>query len=111
MTRNATYTVADDFSAANMTSLQGYITTDYATLVATFGEGLGGGDKTTQEWIIVGEDGTVETVYDWKEYETPMGQYQWHIGGKNKQAIQLVQDALKGYAKRSIVGSWSTVEL
>ena len=95
MTRNATYTVADDFSAANMTSLQGYITTDYATLVATFGEGLGGGDKTTQEWIIVGEDGTVATVYDWKEYETPMYEYNWHIGGMSKLAVARVESAFR----------------
>lgn len=111
MKRNATYTVANNYDAVNGTHLQGYIKTDYATLVATFGESMGSGDKCTQEWILVGEDGTVATVYDWKEYETPRGLYQWHIGGTSQQAVQLVQDALKGYAKRSIVGSWSTVEL
>jgi hypothetical protein len=98
MTRNATYTVAPDYTGVNGTHLQGYITTDYATLVATFGESLGGGDKTTQEWILVGEDGTVATIYDWKYYETPLHKCEWNIGGLSHKAVELVQDALMGYA-------------
>lgn len=98
MQRNKTYAVATDFSDVNGTHLQGYITTDYATLVKTFGPSLGGGDKTTQEWILVGEDGTVATVYDWKELETPMHKCEWHIGGHDYKAVELVQDALMGYA-------------
>lgn len=101
MTRNATYTVQDNFNAINGTSLQGYITTDYATLVAIFGESLGAGDKTTQEWILVGEDGTVATVYDWKYGTTPLHKCEWNIGGKNYKAVELVQDALMGYAKKA----------
>ena len=101
MQRNKTYTVQDNFNAANMTSLQGYITTDYATLVETFGESLGAGDKTTQEWILVGEDGTVATIYDWKQYSTPMHKCEWHIGGRDYKAVELVQDALMGYAKNA----------
>lgn len=101
MQRNKTYTVQDNFNAVNGTHLQGYITTDYATLVATFGESLGGGDKTTQEWILVGEDGTVATIYDWKEPCTPLHKCEWHIGGLNYKAVELVQDALMGYATKS----------
>jgi len=41
------------------------------------------------------EDGTVATIYDWKEYETPMGLYRWHIGGKNNLAVARVTRALK----------------
>jgi hypothetical protein len=99
MKRNATYVVQDNFNAVNGTHLQGYITTDFATLVATFGDSLGSGDKTTQEWVIVGEDGTVATVYDWKQYSTPMHKCEWHIGGLSYKAVELVQDALMGYAK------------
>jgi hypothetical protein len=98
MKRNATYTVADNFDAVNGTCLQGYITTDYATLLATFGESLGGGDKTTQEWILIGEDGTVATIYDWKYDTTPMHKCEWNIGGESRKAVELVQDALMGYA-------------
>lgn len=98
MKRNATYTVQDNFDAVNMTCLQGHITTDYATLVATFGESLGAGDKTTQEWILIGEDGTVATIYDWKYGTTPMHKCTWNIGGRDHRAVELVQDALMGYA-------------
>ena len=111
MTRNATYTVANSYDVINGTCLQGYITTDYTTLFATFGESMGSGDKCTQEWILVGQDGTVATVYDWKVSRTPMGLYRWHIGGTSQKAVQLVEDALKGYAKKTFVGSWDTVEL
>lgn len=83
-------------SAANGTHLQGYVRTDYATLVELFGPGIGGGDKTTQEWVLEFDDGTVATIYDWKEYETPMGNYDWHVGGKTKQAVSNVLQALQG---------------
>jgi len=41
------------------------------------------------------EDGTVATIYDWKEYETPMGLYHWHIGGMSKLAVARVQQAFR----------------
>jgi hypothetical protein len=41
------------------------------------------------------EDGTVATIYDWKEYETPTGKYRWHIGGKDGMAVGAVMDAFK----------------
>ena len=78
---------------ANMTSLQGYMPARYDQLVAVFGEPEGGGDKTTVEWCLAFEDGTVATIYDWKEYSTPMGQYDWHIGGHSNKAVALVQQA------------------
>ena len=83
----------------NMTSLQGYIEAYYHQLVEVFGEPEGGGDKTTVEWCLSFEDGTVATIYDWKEYETPMGRYQWHIGGKNNLAVARVTRAFKLGAK------------
>ncbi len=79
----------------NMTSLQGYMPARYEDLVAVFGEPEGGGDKTTVEWCLAFEDGTVATIYDWKEYETPMGLYSWHIGGKNNLAVARVQQAFR----------------
>ena len=82
-----------DWTDANGTSLQGYVQAYYHQLVAVFGEPEGGGDKTTVEWCLQFADGTVATIYDWKESETPMGQYRWHIGGKNSRAVGLVQHA------------------
>jgi predicted dehydrogenase len=90
--------VVDNYSAANGTSLQGYVRTTYAHLVALFGEPMGPGDKTTAEWILEFDDGTVATIYDWKELETPMDVYNWHVGGKRgAMVVAMVQEALDGY--------------
>lgn len=80
---------------ANGTSLQGYINATYADLVECFGEPEGGGDKTTVEWMLKFEDGTVATIYDWKVDETPTYMYNWHIGGKNKTAVTRVTSTFK----------------
>jgi hypothetical protein len=84
---------------ANMTSLQGYMQAHYHQLVEVFGEPEGGGDKTTVEWCLKFADGTVATIYDWKEYETPMGNYNWHIGGRNNLAVARVQSAFRQSVK------------
>jgi hypothetical protein len=71
------------------TSLQGYCTANYATLVALISKphdhALGG--KTTVEWCFRCHNGTVFTVYDWKQSTTPSGDYAWHIGGSSPEAL------------------------
>lgn len=63
-------------------SLQGFCTTTYSNLIALLGEPhVHRGDKTTVEWAFRCHNGTVFTVYDWKEIATPTGPYPWHIGG------------------------------
>ena len=84
-------------ASVNGTSLKGYVTATYAELVARFGEPERGGDKTTAEWALAFEDGTVATIYDWKEYETPMGEYNWHVGGANFMASVLVDKVVDEY--------------
>ena len=79
----------------NGTHLQGYMEAYYHQLVEVFGEPEGGGDKTTVEWCLSFEDGTVATIYDWKEYDTPTGLYHWHIGGRSNLAVARVQQAFK----------------
>lgn len=79
----------------NMTSLQGYTEAYYHQLVEVFGEPEGSGDKTTAEWCLQFEDGTVATIYDWKEYETPTGLYRWHIGGHSQKAVDRVISTFK----------------
>ena len=81
------------------TSLQDYVTTSYSRLVEVFGEpDIGpndtGCDKVTCEWDLRFEDGTYATIYDWKEYDTPFGEYRWHIGGNNYMAGVRVFEAL-----------------
>lgn len=73
-------------------SLVGKIDVDYETLVKLFGESLGGSadDKVLAEWGIEFEDGTVATIYNWKDgknYDCENGKdvediTNWHIGGK-----------------------------
>lgn len=83
------------------TSLQGYVNTDYDTLVKTFGDPKYGPDspsddeKVTCEWKLT-LGGEPVTIYDWKEYTgvTPRGEYEWHVGGKSKRAETLVAQAL-----------------
>ena len=44
-----------------------------------------GEDKTNFEWNMELEDGTVFSIYDWKEYRVIDldEEIDWHIGGKN----------------------------
>ena len=52
------------------------------------------GDKVTREWILQFSDGTVATIYDWKQLETPMEYYPWHIGGMSQRAVELVTNCM-----------------
>ncbi len=79
----------------NGTHLQGYIPAYLHQLIEVFGEPEAGGDKTTAEWCLTFEDGTVATIYDWKEYDTPTGLYRWHIGGHSPAAVWAVIDAFE----------------
>lgn len=75
----------------NRTCLQGYIETTYDKLVGVFGEpNMGESDKVLAEWCLKFEDDTVATIYCWKRDTIPTGQYMWHIGGHNKNAVDSV---------------------
>lgn len=79
------------------TGLQGYVATTYDTLVEVFGEPTLGGSsdgKVSAEWCLKFIDGTVATIYDYKEDMTPKRMYDWHIGGLNKKAVEMVQLAM-----------------
>lgn len=77
------------------TCLQGKITLRHADIVAAFGEGIDGGDKTTQEWTFEGPKGQTFTLYDWKTSSTPTGSYDWHIGGHSGQDLSGFKSWLK----------------
>tara|TARA_R110000868_G_scaffold103681_5_gene285343 strand:+ start:1199 stop:1492 length:294 start_codon:yes stop_codon:yes gene_type:complete len=83
--------INNNWAKANGTSLIGYVTTTYATLVKKLGEPQTDGDKTTAEWCLEFKDGTVATIYDWKLSETPLGEYDWHVGGIGVRALEKVQ--------------------
>lgn len=86
----------------NGTSLQGYITISYDGLLALLGEPhRTDGDKTTVEWAYVSNK-VVFTVYDYKTYGTPKNMYEWHIGGRDERALEVVRNlfpnhVVKGY--------------
>ena len=85
-------------------SLRGHINASYQALVEAFGEpnilNAEEGDKVWNEWGIRFNDGDEEiyaTIYDWKEqsaYDSHVGGYRWHIGGKVVEALWCVLDAL-----------------
>ena len=92
----------------NGTALQGYVNTTYADIVETFGEPTyTSNDKTTVEWTLEFviklqdapgsfiEEVIVATIYDWKRSSTPMGEYDWHIGGFSTQVIECVYSLLQ----------------
>lgn len=82
----------------DMTSLQGYVRTDFDTLVKVFGkpdyQSEFSGEKVTCEWTLKFSDGTVATIYDYKTDVTPISDYDWHVGGFNKYAVKRVQECL-----------------
>ena len=94
-----------------MTSLQGYIETTYNNLVSVFGPPNSAGDpyKVSAEWKIDIGNGEYIYIYDWKQYSdeinedenehetyliTPMGKYDWHIGGSSKNDVETIKDLI-----------------
>ena len=85
-------------------SLRGHIHATYDELVDVFGEpnilNAEEGDKVFNEWGIRFEDGDDDvytTIYDWKEldaYDSHIGNYRWHIGGKEHRGVELIYEAL-----------------
>ena len=87
--------------------LQGYINTNYETLVACFGQPQeGDGYKVQAEWSIKFSNGVYATIYDWKQGDDYNGPgcgipaeavTDWHIGGMSKKAVQCVEEALNEF--------------
>lgn len=93
-----------DGSNANGTCLQGYVDVSYARLVKVFGKPNCKGDeyKTDAEWCVKFEDGTIATIYNYKDgknYNGPSGTptkniRDWHVGGESKRSVELVLELL-----------------
>lgn len=90
---------------------QGSIRADYHDLVGCFGEPNSNGDnyKVQKEWVLIFEDGTFVTIYDWKEGDCYRGLGQgrhysfvtnWSIGGESATAVKCVRAALSKYMNR-----------
>ena len=88
------------------TSFKGYITADYTKLVAVFGTPTTGDEyKVDAEWKITFADGTVATIYNWKNGKNYLGDdgvdavdiTNWHVGGKSQTAYDYVVEALSAF--------------
>jgi len=83
----------------NGTSLQGYITIGYDQLADKLGEPHGNDSyKVDAEWGIKFEDGTIATIYNYKDGKNYLGEdgesvediLDWHIGGHNFKAVECI---------------------
>ena len=97
---------AKDFSAFNGTSLQGYVYADYAILKKVFGKpGEGDGYKVDAEWDVVFSDGSIATIYNYKDGKNYNGARglnktqitDWHVGGRSARAVRNVETMLEQY--------------
>lgn len=87
----------------DMTSLVGQVNVSYDELVSAFGKPLpGDGYKTDAEWRVRFSDGSVATIYNWKNGPAYLGvepEYvrlirTWNVGGHNSAALQNINDVL-----------------
>jgi hypothetical protein len=85
------------------TYLQGYITCSYDDLVTVFGKQHTKGDcyKTSCEWAFEFEDGTIATIYDWKQNVNYCGKkdgihysevIDWNVGGNRIKAVEYINN-------------------
>ena len=91
-------------SLSSGTSLQASISVPYVDLLAAFGEPHGDGDghKVDAQWALVFADGTVATIYNYKNGKNYNGDKglelfeitDWHVGGNDWKAGQRVMAAL-----------------
>ena len=90
------------------THLQGVVDTSYDNLVKIFGEPhIKGepGSKVDVEWAFEFKDGTISTIYNWKDgpcYQRDDGDpvetiTDWHVGGMHKDALTKVAEKINRY--------------
>jgi len=86
----------------NGTCLQGYLNASYEKLVELFGEPLEGNYKTDAEWEVQFSDGTIATIYNWKDGKNYCGESgvdifdieSWHVGGNSSRSELMVNLAI-----------------
>jgi hypothetical protein len=92
------------------THLQGYVKCSYQDLVSIFGEQNSNGDdyKTSCEWAIKFDDGTIATIYDWKQNKIYLGEDEgihfskvtnWNIGGNSWKSDFYINELLSNENK------------
>ena len=99
--------VNSPFTDSNGTCLQGHLSATYQSLLLKFGEPSDSYDdyKSDAEWHLEFEDGTVATIYNWKDGKNYCGDEglelseitEWHIGGRSP----CVEDWINDYVNNS----------
>jgi len=84
------------------TSFVGHILAEYDKLVEKFGQPIASfcGYKSDVEWYIEFEDGSVATIYNWKNGYNYCGEsglhhediMDWHIGGRHESVERWIND-------------------
>lgn len=80
------------------THYQGDLEAKFEDLKKCFGEPLeaSADGKVQNEWIFEFEDGSIGSIYDWKQNgEYTEQPYNWNIGGHFKNVVPKVQKAYK----------------
>ncbi len=95
-----TFTQATRMDAVG-TSYQGLLKIKYPELCAIFGqpEGPSMDGKVQVQWTIKIAGSVIATIYDYKENQSPRDLLVFHIGGKTKDVVQLVELIVKEYRK------------
>lgn len=77
------------------TGLQGYINATFEQLTKVFGEPniMKDYDKVTHLWVL-NIEGVIATIYDYKQNLNTGKAENWHIGGKQKIAVKLIEQIL-----------------
>ena len=98
------YTKIEEANGAN---LQGYLNADYRELVEVFGEPIRYeadgtshlNNKIDAEWRLKFQDGTIATIYNYKNGVNYMGAeglrlmeiQKWNVGGNSERAVERVK--------------------
>lgn len=95
------------------TSYMGEIDISYQEIVDTLGPPTDDGDgyKVDANWLLLFDNGTVATIYNYKDginYCGPEGDpvediRDWHIGGHDNRAVDLVHMLLRGEASIGVI--------
>ena len=83
-----------------MSGYKGEFFASYNSLIEALGESTGPSSdgKCQAEWSIEFEDGTLASIYDWKENKPVEEVTEWHIGGFSKRAVELVVKQFKQFS-------------
>ena len=95
------YKSTDD---VNGTYLQGHVDTSYQTLLDKLPPPIDNYDdyKSDVEWALKFSDGTIATVYNWKNGKNYLGEdgleleeiTEWNIGGHTEKAVEYINQLL-----------------